>query len=371
MPFSSHVGISRKIEARSERARLREMARDLLDEDSGGLIVRTVGEELTKSALKRELKTLQKTWAKIGRRAESLRAPALAHEETHLTSGIIRDQFSQKIDLLTVDSRDLAHEVKSYVGQVNPELLGRVKAHRGKRPIFDKFGVEEEIRRAFNRKVVLPSGGHIIIEQAEALVAIDVNTGRYTGKKDPAQTILRTNMDAAVEVCRQLRLRDIGGIIVVDFIDMDDPAAREDVLQQVRSQLGRDRARTKVFPISDLGLMEMSRQRVRPSLHQTMTTACPYCDGDGRILAPETVVRRIERSLRRAASAGEVRDLTIIVHPTVALHLLEAEHSFMRDRESETGMALDVRDDPLLGLDQFRLLAAPADADVTSKYVLP
>jgi ribonuclease G len=343
MPFSSHVGISRKIEARSERARLREMARDLLDEDSGGLIVRTVGEELTKSALKRELKTLQKTWAKIGRRAESLRAPALAHEETHLTSGIIRDQFSQKIDLLTVDSRDLAHEVKSYVGQVNPELLGRVKAHRGKRPIFDKFGVEEEIRRAF----------------------------RYTGKKDPAQTILRTNMDAAVEVCRQLRLRDIGGIIVVDFIDMDDPAAREDVLQQVRSQLGRDRARTKVFPISDLGLMEMSRQRVRPSLHQTMTTACPYCDGDGRILAPETVVRRIERSLRRAASAGEVRDLTIIVHPTVALHLLEAEHSFMRDRESETGMALDVRDDPLLGLDQFRLLAAPADADVTSKYVLP
>jgi ribonuclease G len=178
MPFSSHVGISRKIEARSERARLREMARDLLDEDSGGLIVRTVGEELTKSALKRELKTLQKTWAKIGRRAESLRAPALAHEETHLTSGIIRDQFSQKIDLLTVDSRDLAHEVKSYVGQVNPELLGRVKAHRGKRPIFDKFGVEEEIRRAFNRKVVLPSGGHIIIEQAEALVAIDVNTLR-------------------------------------------------------------------------------------------------------------------------------------------------------------------------------------------------
>jgi ribonuclease G len=368
MPFSSNVGISRKIEDRAERARLRAMARELLNGSEGGVIVRTVGAELDRDMFERELRSLQKTWKKVERRARSAKAPTCVHEEAQLTSGIIRDLFSQKVDSLTVDSSKLAQQIRSYLGQVNPELVDRVKHYRGKTPIFDEFGIEEEIRRAFRRKVELPSGGHIVIEQTEAMVSIDVNTGKYTGRKDPAKTILRTNMDAAVEICRQLRLRDVGGLIVADFIDMDDTADRDRVLQQMRTHIGRDRARTKVFPISDLGLMELSRQRVRPSLHQTLMNECPFCRGSGLILAPETVVRMIERSLRRAASVEQHKMLTIVVHPSVALYLLENERGFLREQQSGSRLELDVRDDPLLGLDEFRLLAGRADTDVTSKY---
>ncbi len=369
MPLSPHVGISRKIEDRDERSRLRKMARELVDGHEGGVIVRTVGEELTRDTFARELTNLRKTWEKVGRRAQSVRAPALVHEEAKLTSGIIRDVFSDRIDKLTVDSTTLHHEIRSYLGQVNPELLDRVKLYSDRTPIFDEFGIEEQIRRAFKRKVDLPSGGHIVIEQTEALVAVDVNTGRYTGKKDPAETILRTNMDAAVEVCRQLRLRDIGGIIVVDFIDMDDLEARERLLQQMKTHLGRDRARSKVFDISELGLLQLSRQRVSPSLHQRMTEPCSFCGGTGRILAPETVVRRIERSLHRASMSGNERGLTILTHPVIALHLLEEEPKFLRSLEKELKLDLDIRDDPMLGLDEFRLLSHPADTDVTRKYV--
>lgn len=370
IPEGSHVGVSRKIDDREERSRLRGIAKEALGDRTGGVIVRTVSEELNRKAIEGELSTLRRNWEKVQRRARSTKAPALVHREAELTSGIIRDLFSEKIDLLTVNDPELHHEIKSYLGQVSPELLDRVKLYAGDAPIFDHFEIEEEIRGAFRRRAELKSGGHIVIEHTEALVAIDVNTGRYTGKKDPAKTILRTNLDAAGEIARQLRLRDIGGIIVCDFIDMDDPEPRDKVLNEMKSHLGRDRARTKVFGISELGLMEISRQRVRPSLVQMMTVPCPSCDGTGRVLAPETVVRRIERALRRARSMGEKREITIRVHPEVALWLLEQEPEFLRHVSRELGIGLDVRDDPLMGHDEYRLLAAPADTDVTAKYAV-
>ena len=370
IPEGSHVGVSRKIDDREERSRLRGIAKEALGDRTGGVIVRTVSEELNRKAIEGELSTLRRNWEKVQRRARSTKAPALVHREAELTSGIIRDLFSEKIDLLTVNDPELHHEIKSYLGQVSPELLDRVKLYAGDAPIFDHFEIEEEIRGAFRRRAELKSGGHIVIEHTEALVAIDVNTGRYTGKKDPAKTILRTNLDAAGEIARQLRLRDIGGIIVCDFIDMDDPEPRDKVLNEMKSHLGRDRARTKVFGISELGLMEISRQRVRPSLVQMMTVPCPSCDGTGRVLAPETVVRRIERALRRARSMGEKREITIRVHPEVALWLLEQEPEFLRHVSRELGIGLDVRDDPLMGHDEYRLLAAPADTDVTARYAV-
>lgn len=370
IPGGSHVGVSRKIGDREERARLRELARDVLGRKSGGLIIRTVGEELTRKALEEELSRLQKTWSKIQRRAKSMKAPALVHQEAEMTSGLIRDVFSGKVDLLTVNSAELAHQAKSYLGRVSPELVDRIKVFEEDRPIFEAFGIEDEIKAAFRRRVELKSGGHIIIEHTEALVTIDVNTGSYTGRKDPAKTILRTNMDAAAEIARQLRLRDIGGIIVCDFIDMDEQANRDKVLQEMRGHVGRDRARTKLFGISELGLLQMSRQRVRPSLVQMMTQPCPSCDGTGRVLSPDTVVRRIERSILRARHEGEKRDLLIRVHPSVALYLLGEEPSFLADLGEKAGIKLDVRDDPVMGHDEYRLLAAPADTDVTSRYAV-
>jgi len=366
IPRSAHVGVSRKIGDREERSRLRAMARELIGDSNDGVIIRTVGEELTREAFNGELQTLRKAWEKAQRRAKNVKAPALVHQDAKLASGIIRDVFSEKVDLLTVDSATLAHEIRSYLGQVGPELLDRVRLHEEREPIFDSFDVEEQIRAAYSRRVGLPSGGHIIIEATEALVTIDVNTGRYTGKKDPSKTILKTNLEAAREIARQLRLRDIGGIIVCDFIDMDEAEDRERVLQEMRTYVGRDRARTKLFVISELGLLEMSRQRVRPSLIQTMTDLCPSCGGTGRVLAPETIVRRVERAVRRAE--GEHRELTVRVHPDVALYLLEEEPEFLREIKRKTRVELDIRDDPLMGHDEYRLLAGRAETDVTTRF---
>jgi ribonuclease G len=370
MPRSEHVGISRKIEEREERARLRRLIRDILPPDSGGVIVRTVGEDATRKPLERELKGLFKTWKKIEARVPQHPAPALIHEEAHLTAGIIRDLFSEKVDSLVVDSREVYLEIRDYLEAVDPELLRRVSLYEDKVPLFDKHEIEEEILRSFEPRVELPSGGYIVIEPTEGLIAIDVNTGRYTGKKDPEKTILRTNLDAAREIARQLRLRDVGGIIVADFIDMEDKANRDRVIQELRTHLGRDRARTKAFQISELGLVEMTRQRVRPSVYHTVTRPCPHCGGAGRIVAPSTVVRRVERAVRRIAAAREEKRLVVRLHPEVALHILEEEPNLLRRLESEHKVDIEVRDDPLMKADEFRILAGPADVDVTARYAV-
>lgn len=370
MPTSDHVGVSRKIEERDERTRLRRLIRDILPEDSGGVIVRTVGEDADRRALDRELKRLMKTWRKIESRVGQRSAPALIHEEAHLATGIIRDLFSEKVDQLIIDSREIYNEIREYLEAVDPDLMKRVSLYDGTTPLFDKYDIEEELLMSFERKVELPSGGYIVIEPTEGLVSIDVNTGRYTGKKDPEKTILRTNLDAAREIARQLRLRDIGGIIVADFIDMEDKANRDKVMQELRTYLGRDRARTKAFQISELGLVEMTRQRVRPSVYHTVTRPCPHCSGTGRIVTPTTVVRRIERAVRRISAAKEERRLVVRVHPDVALHILEEEPTLLRHFESEYRVELEIRDDPLLRADEFKILAGPADVDITSRFAV-
>jgi ribonuclease G len=329
-----------------------------------------VGEDAKRKPLERELKGLVKTWKRIEGRVAQHQAPAQIHEEAHLAAGIIRDLFSEKVDALIVDSREIFNEVRDYLETVDPDLMRRVSLHEGTMPLFDKYDIEEEIRRSFERRVELPSGGYIVIEPTEGLVAIDVNTGRYTGKKDPEKTILRTNLDAAREIARQLRLRDVGGIIVVDFIDMEDKANRDRVMQELRMHLNRDRARTKAFQISDLGLVEMTRQRVRQSTYHSVTRPCPYCDGAGRIVRPTTVVRRVERAVRRVAAAREEKRLVIRLHPEVALHVLEEEPNLLRRLESEFGVDIELRDDPLMRADEFRILAGPADVDVTSRYAV-
>ncbi|HEX6367969.1 MAG TPA: Rne/Rng family ribonuclease [Longimicrobium sp.] len=370
MPGSSHVGVSRKIEDREERARLRALAREVLPEKSGGVIVRTVSEDLTRETFERELKSLMSTWQQIQKKARRARAPTPVHREAKLTAGIIRDLFSQKVDSLTVDSKNVHDEIVAYLEQVDPTLVQRVHLYADAKPLFDAYDLEREIRDAFQRRVNLASGGYIIVEPTEALVSIDVNTGRYTGKKDPEKTILKTNVDAAKEIARQLRLRDIGGIIVCDFIDMESKANRDKVLQELRQHLSRDRARTKAFQVSELGLIEMTRQRVRPSLYHTQTAACPTCGGSGRIFTPETVVRRIERSIRRAAADAKERQVTVRVHPEVALFVIEQEPKFLKDLEKSLKLTLALRDDPLLQQDEIRLIATNTQQDLSAKYNL-
>ena len=370
MPYASRVGISRKIEGRDQRAKLRRMAQEILPKNSGGIIVRTVGEEVTKEKLDKEFKRLDKRWQKIQNQARSQKAPAPVHREAKLISGVIRDLFSDKFEGLRVDSKAAYDEIVDYVKSVDPDLLGRVHLHTGPVPLFDQYGVEEEIQRAFSRKVRLKSGGHLIIEPTEALVSIDVNTGKFTGKgkKDPEQTILRTNLEAAGQIAKQLRLRDVGGIIVVDFIDMESQENRDKVLRELRSHLGRDRARTKAFEVSSLGLVEMTRQRVRPSLFNSLTSVCTSCGGIGRVYTPATVVRQIERTLQRAAASKEETRIVVRVHPEVALRVIEEEPGLLKRLRKRTRLDLHLRDDPLMRLDEFRLLSGPAETDVTEKY---
>jgi ribonuclease G len=370
MPHAARVGVSRKIGDKAERARLRDMVAKFLPPDSGGVIVRTVGEDATPEAFERELTTLMNQWKRINKKTRFVRPPALLHRETSLTRGIIRDVFSDKVDGVTVDSKQVFNEIGEYLKAIAPELLDRVKLYEEPVPLFDKAGIEEEIRDLFKRRCELPSGGYLIVEPTEALVSVDVNSGRFTGKKDAEKTILKVNLEAAREVARQIRLRDVGGVIVVDFIDMETKANRDRVMQELRQHLSRDRARTKAFALSELGLVEMTRQRVRQSHLQSMTEPCPTCHGTGRVFTPETIVRRIERSIRRIAVEGRREQLLLKLHPEVALYVLEQEQDFVKKLEKMAGFGLEMRDDPLLNPDEFRLVVKSQGRDVTAQYAM-
>jgi ribonuclease G len=370
MPFASKVGISRKIGDRAQRARLREQVQALLPEKSGGVIVRTVSEDATPDSFKRELDTLMSQWKRITKKTKHVKAPAALHRETSLTRGIMRDVLSAKVEQVIVDSKQLHNEIVEYLKGVAPELIERVKLYDDSVPLFDKHDIETEIRDLFKRRCDLPSGGYLIIEPTEALVSVDVNSGRYTGKKDAEATIVRTNLEAARELARQIRLRDVGGIIVCDFIDMEQKGNRDKVLNELRTHLARDRARTKAFAVSDLGLVEMTRQRVRQSHLQSMTEPCPTCHGTGRVFTPETIVRRVERSLKRVAVQGKRDALVVKVHPDVAYYVLEQEKDFVKKLERLAGGKLELRDDPLLRPDEFKLVIKGAGRDVTEQYAV-
>jgi ribonuclease G len=370
MPFASRVGVSRKIGERGERQRLREIGKAVLPKDSGGIIIRTVSEDANEETFRRELQTLIGQWKKIKRKTHFQRAPALVHRETSLTRGIIRDLFSTKVDSLTVDSKQVHNEIVEYLQGIAPELVDRVKLYSETIPLFDKAGIEQEIRDLYKRRCDLPSGGYILIEQTEALVSVDVNSGRYTGKSDPEKTILKTNVEAAREIARQLRLRDVGGIIVCDFIDMETKTNRDRVLQEMRTYLARDRARTKAFNVSELGLIEMTRQRVRTSHLHAVTEACPICHGTGRIFSPETVARRIERAVRRMALEGKREHIFVRIYPDVALYLLEEESDFLEKLGKTVPFPVELRDDPLLKPDEFKLVMKGAGRDVTQQYAV-
>src|SRR3954468_10303676 len=370
MPFASRVGISRKIGERAERARLREQMKGVLPEKSGGVIVRTVGEDVTRETFERELESLMTTWKKIKRKTHFVRAPALVHRETSLARSLMRDVFSTKVEKVTVDSKQMYNEIIEYLKGIAPELIERVHLYDDKTPLFDKANIEQELRDLFKRRCDLPSGGYLIIEPTEALVSVDVNSGRYTGKKDPEKTILKTNMEATRELARQIRLRDMGGIIVADFIDMETKANRDRVLQELRTHLSRDRARTKAFQVSELGLIEMTRQRVRQSHLQSMTEACPTCHGTGRVFTAETVTRRIERSIRRAGLEGKKDPLVVRVHPDVALYFLENEKDLIKKLEGQSSFSLELRDDPLMKPDEFKIVVKSAGRDVTQQYAV-
>ena len=360
MPTVDHVGISRRIENEKERRRLRELV-DRYRPPGTGFIVRTVAENEPSEKLTADIKFLLGLWNEVGKKRESMKAPACVHPDLDLILRSIRDLFSDEVEKLVIDDRSEFERVRAFVEQAAPELKERIELYGGEEPIFDEFGIEQELVRAQNRKVWLKSGGYIIIDQTEALVAIDVNSGRYVGKKGAGasleDTITKINCEAAKEIVYQLRLRNIGGIIIIDFIDMDKGANREKVFKTLQEALAVDRAKTNVLKISDIGLVEMTRKRVRESITRLTTEICPTCDGRGHVRSKTTMAYDIMREVQRAAGKHREDQLVVSCHPDVAKLLQGPEREAMRLLMMKLNKSITVRPQPQYHLEQYDLHA--------------
>jgi ribonuclease G len=318
MPGNRHLGISRRIEDPEERDRLRAIV-EAERPHEGGFIVRTACEGATKRDIHDDIRFLTRLWARVGKTAHAATAPALIHQDLDLVLRTVRDLFTADVERLTVDAAPDHARVLEFVEATMPRLAGRVHHYHGATPLFEQHGIESKIDRALDRRVWLKSGGYLVIEQTESLTAIDVNTGRYVGKKNQEETVLRTNLEAAKQVVAQLRLRNLGGIIVIDFIDMEEAANRKRVFDALQDAMREDKARTNILRISELGLVEMTRKRTRESLGQLLSSPCPHCQGTGRVRSVETLAHDALRRVQHEATLRPGGDALVLrVHPDVA-----------------------------------------------------
>ncbi len=348
MPSTRHIGISRRIEDSSERERLREIV-EAERPAQGGVIVRTACEGASRLEIQDDVRFLTKLWAKIERTAASATAPALIHQDLDLALRAVRDLFTIEIERLVVDAREDFSRVLEFVEAVMPRLAGRVHHYHGVTPLFEQYGVETKIARALERRVWLKSGGYLIFDQTESLTTVDVNTGRYVGKTDQEETVLRTNLEAAKAIVQQLRLRNIGGIIVIDFIDMEQPANRTKVFEALQEALKTDKARSNVLRISELGLVQMTRKRTRESLGQLLTTPCPHCEGAGRIRSAEMLAYEGLRKLQRESlTHPHASRFVLRLPPDVANFLTAGPTGALAAAERLLGRAIGIEADPTM-----------------------
>jgi ribonuclease G len=367
MPNSEYLGISRRIESRQERQRLRTLIAKKKPANCA-IIARTACEGVEDKHIVSDINYLHKLWTEIKRRAEKAQAPELVHEEVGMVVGMIRDLMADDIDKIWMDNEKEYRRLVRALRQTSPELASRTHQFREKSPIFEKYNIENEVEKTLERKVWLKKGGYLVFDQTEALVAIDVNTGRFVGKRDQEETILETNLLAAREIPRQLRLRDIGGIIVIDFIDMESEANKKKVLAELRHHLRKDRSRSKAFAVSDLGLVEVSRKRVRPSLMHFLSEECPYCKGTGKVLSFDTLANKIERQIHKIGQRTKERRIQIRANTSFAVFLDEQRGTMLDSLEKQYRMRIEIQDDPrlhredvkMVSLSNFRDLAAEA-----------
>jgi len=343
LPEVNHVGVSRRITDEDERARLRELVAGLRPGPNGGFIVRTAAEGCSGEELQPEVEFLTRLWEEIGKKASRAAAPNLIHSDLDVTFRSIRDLYAPDVQRIVVDSPEEYRKILEFVEKYVPQAKPAVELYTRPEPIFDFYGIELEISKALERKVWLKSGGYIVIELTEALTAIDVNTGSYVGKRNLEDTILRTNLEAAREIAYQLRLRNIGGIIILDFIDMEVEENRRKVFEALEAELRKDRAKTNLLEISSLGLVEMTRKRVRENLGRTLCEPCPYCEGKSTVKARTTVAYEIFRELRRRRGAFSGEQVVVLAHPDVVSYLYEEERASLEDLERSLGRRISLR----------------------------
>jgi len=355
MPAMRNVGVSQKIEDEEERARLREILLRISDDLGlpGGLIARTVADGADEFALRADLKFLLRLWESIRERATRASARELVHEDLPLALRTLRDLVGQSVDKVRIDSRSTWEKATDFAEKFTPDMAQRIEYYPGERPIFELYGVEDEVQKALERKVELKSGGHLVIDQTEAMTTIDVNTGAFVGHRNLEETIFKTNLEAAQTICRQLRLRNLGGIIIIDFIDMTDDAHKRQVLRALEKCLARDHAKTHISEVSTLGLVEMTRKRTRESLEHILCEPCPSCGGRGNIKTAETTCYDIFREILREARQFEVEQFLVLASTEVVEQLLDEESQNLAELEQFIGKPIRLQAESTYTQEQY------------------
>jgi ribonuclease G len=355
LPKGDSVGVSARIEDEEERARLRTLSEDLLREQEleYGAIVRTVADGVSADALRADLRFLMKLWNVVQAEYSKLPAKSLVHEDLSLPLRVLRDLVSGDVERILVDSEADFEAMSEFAAKFLPEATPMLERYERRRPIFDMYGIDEDIRRALDRNIPLKSGGYCIFDQTESMTTIDVNTGRYVGHRNLEETIYRTNLEAAVAIARQLRLRNLGGIIIIDFIDMAEPEHRENVLEVLRQSLARDHARHQITPVSPLGLVEMTRKRTRESLQHILCEDCPTCEGRGYVMTAETVCFEVFREIIRQSRQFEFDEAMVLAHQNVIELMLDEQAPSLAELEKQTGKTIRLQPEALYDPEQF------------------
>ena len=356
VPGADYIGVSRRIESQTERDRLRREAERLKPEQLG-LIIRTVAEGVDAAVMEQDLQFLVQLWNRILTRFEQKTAPAILYQDLSLTCRIARDLFVEEFSSFLIDNEHEYDKVREIIDYISPHLKAKVKLYREREPIFERYGIETEIERALARQVWLKSGGYLVFDETEALTVIDVNTGRYIGQRNLADTILKTNLEAAEEIARQVRLRDIGGIIIIDFIDMTIEDHRRAIIEKLNSAIRNDRTKTYILGLTNLGLVEMTRKKVRQDLSEYLQQPCPYCSGSGRVLTPLVISTRIEGELKRQLQEEKSKAILVEMHQEVAAIIIGSGGGNLKKLEEETGRHIFIRGSENIHIEKYRIVA--------------
>ena len=367
VPYHSHIGVSRRITDYKERRRLKSVTTKIKP-DGFGVIVRTVAVGKTPEELKADIDSQLKLWKKLEKKIKIEPPKSLIFRDLSLASSIIRDLFTPDIDSLIIDSKRFYRQIITYLSEVAPQLVSKVTHYSGSKPIFDYYKIEPDIEKSLSRKVWLNGGGYIIIEQTEALVTIDVNSGRFMGKKDHEENSLKVNLRSARELCRQLRLRDLGGLIVVDFIDLWDERNRKKVFDEMKKELRSDRSKSDILPLSQFGLMEMTRQRIKPSLLYTFNEPCPTCRGLGMVPSLETASTQLERWIKRFKNSTREKRLEVIVSTPLYNYMTEGVNNRIRQIMLKNSILIKLKRDDSYRIDEFTSYSVKQNKEVTDRY---
>ena len=367
LPFDGKVGISKKIQDFKERKRLRQMARGILPRNYG-LIIRTVAKDQTEDALKDDLKNLMKTWQEIEASVKTEKPPSLIYQDMNTTSSVIRDLFSSDITKVFIDSKKLYKQIKNYVQVVQPGLVDKIELFPSGNSIFDSFKIEEQIKTLMSRKVPLPSGGYLIVEHTEAMVVVDVNSGRYAKSKEQELNSLKTDLEASREIARQLRLRDIGGIIVVDFIDLEEDKNRKKIFDELKKEFRRDRAKVTVLPMSDFGLVQITRQRIRQNILQAMKEVCPYCIGSGLLTKHSHIVYDLEEWVKKFKKTSSEKKLILKCHPLFAMRLREGKDGSLLKLQLKYFIRIKIEEDSNMQIGHLKFISSKTGSELTEIF---